>query len=458
MGAALYRLLRAMARVALSWYYGSVEVSGLERVPLHGPVFLAGNHPNALIDALVIGVLVPRRLRILAKATLFAHPLAARLLHGLGVIPLQRAKDVAAADAPTPDVDRNADAFAAVTRALGDGAAVLIFPEGISHDAPQLAPLRTGLARMALTARDAGVRAVAIVPLGLVFEAKEVPRSRVLLQVGDPLALDTLAPDGTTVPALTAEIDRRLRAVTLNFASEAEATRITSLAHALAVLLAPVRTVGQRTHKLADVVRLTRRIARASARLEEARRAQTPLAAALAERALAFEQRFLAFRARLDAEGLALEDVRIDPGGPAGARFVVRESARALVLGPVGLWGRLNHWLPLRLTRWLALRGTRSRDEPAMRSVVLGLGLVLGFYALQVGLVAAVGGPWWALLYGLTLVPSAGQDLRSGDRWRHARARARAYRRFRREPALQAALVAEATWLREEAGRIEAAL
>lgn len=475
MSAALYRLLRAMARVALSWYYGSVEVSGLERVPVRGPVFLAGNHPNALIDALVIGVLVPRRLRILAKATLFRNPLAARLLHGLGVIPLQRAKDVGVEGAPattptgseptdqvpaapTPDPDRNADAFAAVTRALGDGAAVLIFPEGISHDAPQLAPLRTGLARMARAAREAGVRDVTIVPLGLVFEAKEVPRSRVLLQVGDPLALDTFAPDGATVPALTAEIDRRLRAVTLNFATEDEATRITSLAHALAVLLAPVRTVGQRTHKLADVVRLTRRIARASARLEEARRTETPLAAALAERALAFEQRFLTFRARLDAEGLALEDVRIDPGGPAGVRFVVRESARALVLGPVGLWGRLNHWLPLRLTRWLALRETRSRDEPAMRSVVLGFVLVLGFYALQVGAVAAVGGPWWALLYGLTLVPSAGQDLRSGDRWRHARARARAYRRFRREPALQAALVAEATWLREEAGRLEAAL
>jgi len=84
--------------------------------------------------------------------------------------------------------------------------------------------------------------------------------------------------------------------------------------------------------------------------------------------------------------------------------------------------------------------------------------LVLAFYALQTSAVAALAGGGWAALYALTLIPSAGADLRSGDRWRRARARARAYWRFRREPALQSELVAEATWLREEAGRIEAAL
>lgn len=454
----MYALLRALARVALSWYYGGVEVTGLSRVPARGPVLLAGNHPNALIDALVIGVLMPRRLRMLAKATLFANPVAARALRGLGVIPLQRAKDVRATGDAVADPTRNAESFAAVTTALQQESAVLIFPEGISHDAPQLAPLRTGLARMAIAAVDAGVTDLTIVPLGLVFEAKEIPRSRVLLQVGDPIVLASLSSETRTVAALTAEVERRLRAVTLNFTSPEEASRITSLAHALAVLLAPVRSVGTRTHDLADVARLTRRIARAAARLDDVQRSATPMARALAERALAFETRFAAFRARLDAERIAIDDVRIDPGGPAGARFAVRESARALVLGPVGLWGRVNHWVPLRLTRWMALRGAQSRDEPAMRSVVLGALLVLTFYAVQTAVVASVAGGWWAAAYAVTLIPSASQDLRSGDRWRRARARARAYRRFRREPALQAELVAEATWLREEAGRIEAAL
>ncbi len=441
-----YDLLRRLARIALGWYYGRVEAVGLERVPREGAVFLAGNHPNALMDALVIGVLAPRRVRMLAKSTLFANPVAAALLRGLGVIPLFRARDVAAPDgSAAPDPSRNAQSFHAVSTALAERSAVLIFPEGTSHDAPQLAPLRTGLARMALEARDThGVRDLVIVPLGLVFEQKEAPRSRVLLQVGHPIVPD----DVSTVTTLTADVERALRAVTLNFASADEAARITTLAHALAVLLAPVRPVGDDEHTLADVVRLTRRIARA------AQRAAGPTVARVA----AFEERFRDFLARLDAEAVAIEDLGIDVSTTAGTRFAVRESVLALLLGPVGLWGRLNHWLPITITRQLALRGVRTRDEPAMRSVVLGLGIVLAFYALQISLVAALAGGWWAVAYALTLIPSAGHDLRYGDRTRRARARMRTYGRFRRDPWLQRALLAEADWLRHEAGALERAI
>ena len=57
--------------------------------------------------------------------------------------------------------------------------------EGKSHDEPGLAPLKTGAARMALEAMTSGSAPdLAIVPIGLVFERKEAPRSRVLVQVG----------------------------------------------------------------------------------------------------------------------------------------------------------------------------------------------------------------------------------------------------------------------------------
>jgi hypothetical protein len=69
--------------------------------------------------------------------------------------------------------------------------------------------------------------------------------------------------------------------------------------------------------------------------------------------------------------------------------------------------------------------------------------------------VGAVAGPWWGLAFLLTLVPSASSDLRYGDRTRRARARARAYVRFRREPALQQSLLAEADGIRQEAGQLE---
>src|SRR5690606_1726253 len=115
-------------------------------------------------------------------------------------------------------------AFRELVDTLAEGGAVLIFPEGTSHHQPRLAPLRTGLARVALQARsDRDLRGIVIQPVGLIFERKWAPRTRILARVGDPLDLDAWCAaadagigDGA-VERLTAEIDARLRALTLNF-------------------------------------------------------------------------------------------------------------------------------------------------------------------------------------------------------------------------------------------------
>src|SRR3954468_1683534 len=176
----LYRPLRAAPNVALRWYYGDIVIQGAERIPARGPLVIASNHPNALVDALLVSTTLRRRVRLTAKATLFEHPLLAPLLRAVGVVPLRRAKDeLAARRTGTPSVARNAESFQQVTEALVQGGAVLVFPEGISHDEPALAPLKTGAARMALAASEAGAIGLHLLPLGLIFERKEEPRSRV---------------------------------------------------------------------------------------------------------------------------------------------------------------------------------------------------------------------------------------------------------------------------------------
>lgn len=164
----LYHALRLVAGTALRWYYREVAIVGAERIPERAPLLVVVNHPNALVDALVVGWLVRRRIRITAKAVLFDHAALGAFLRTMGVIPLRRASDElkrrraagraseAGQPAASPDPSRNADAFAAILEALDGGAAVLIFPEGKSHDDPSLAPLKTGPARIALAARDAG--------------------------------------------------------------------------------------------------------------------------------------------------------------------------------------------------------------------------------------------------------------------------------------------------------------
>jgi 1-acyl-sn-glycerol-3-phosphate acyltransferase len=93
----LHRLLRATSRIALSWYYADVVMQGTERIPARGPLIVVSNHPNELVDALVVGTTIRRRLHLTAKATLFEHPFLAPLLRATGVVPLRRASDERAA-------------------------------------------------------------------------------------------------------------------------------------------------------------------------------------------------------------------------------------------------------------------------------------------------------------------------------------------------------------------------
>src|SRR5204862_2462436 len=100
--------------IALRWYYADIAVQGRERVPRDVPLLVLANHPNALIDPLLVGPAVPRRVLLTAKATLFEHPALALLLRAVGVVPLRRAKDEAH-DGAHATPERNAQAFAQVT-------------------------------------------------------------------------------------------------------------------------------------------------------------------------------------------------------------------------------------------------------------------------------------------------------------------------------------------------------
>jgi len=87
----LYQLLRATAAIALRWYYAEIVVQGADHAPRNGPLLIVANHPNALIDPLLVGTTLSRRVLLTAKATLFDHAALAVLLRAVGVVALRRA-------------------------------------------------------------------------------------------------------------------------------------------------------------------------------------------------------------------------------------------------------------------------------------------------------------------------------------------------------------------------------
>lgn len=216
------RFVLFVARRASSLSFRSWEVTGVDRIPRDRPLLIVANHWNGFVDPVLVAASIRRLPHYLARATLWKIWPLRPLLALAGMIPVHRRADAA-------DTSANRQAFAAAHRVLRRPAGVVgIFPEGITHDEPRLAAVKTGAARIALGARTEGIGAIAVVPVGITYDDKLALRSRVLVRVGRPIDVDEYvvthrgAGDGTDedhelVDALTETIRDGLERVTLEY-------------------------------------------------------------------------------------------------------------------------------------------------------------------------------------------------------------------------------------------------
>ncbi len=214
-----YRLLRRLLRIATRVFFRNIEVVGLEGLPNpdNSAVVFCGNHPNSLLDPVLITAWCGRVTHFAAKDVLFAVPVLGFLLKLMGAVPIRRRQDHGGGS------QSNDDAFRDLTRVLQEGGAMGIFPEGISHDASQLVPLKTGAARIALGAAAAGCdKPVYLVPVGLVYFTRNRFRSSVLVQFGAPIeipiptAVPAQKPSRAEVQDLTSHLEQQIRTLTIN--------------------------------------------------------------------------------------------------------------------------------------------------------------------------------------------------------------------------------------------------
>ena len=172
-----------LCRLVVRTFFRRIETIGLISVPSAGPTILAINHPNGLVDPLVVMARVPRRVSFLAKEPLFHTPIVKHFVKALECLPVYRREDDA-------DPAHNVATIEAASDLLARGGAIALFPEGLSHDEPALQPLKTGVSRIALAAqaRIAGsypeIVPVKLVPVGLYYSARGVFRSEAAIVFG----------------------------------------------------------------------------------------------------------------------------------------------------------------------------------------------------------------------------------------------------------------------------------
>lgn len=129
-----YWMIQFVVRVYYRLLFG-VKIYGLENVPLDGALIVACNH-RTLSEPPLVGAFTPREMFYAAKQQLFNWPLGVIMRYVNG-IPIRRSGS-------------DKEAIKALSGALKEDKAVLIFPEGTRTLNPDDAQIKAGVGMLAV--------------------------------------------------------------------------------------------------------------------------------------------------------------------------------------------------------------------------------------------------------------------------------------------------------------------
>ncbi|HHL73072.1 MAG TPA: hypothetical protein ENJ29_11230 [Bacteroidetes bacterium] len=392
----LYRMSYVVVKVALSIFFQKLDVRRPENIPKRGPVIFAANHPNSIMDALVLGVITKRKVNYIAHAGLFNNPVKAWFLRKCGVIPVYRKHEA-------PDkMQENEHTFEEARRVLERGEAIGIFPEGVSDMARKVQRLKTGTARILMDTEEKNdyKLGVKLVPVGLHFYSRSRFRSRVMANFGEAIELqpyfEQYKKEGfEAIRALTDAMQHELEKLTVNVQDE----ELDEFVRDIEVLYRDeLKTFDFTDRKSREKAwREEFVISKAIAECVQYYRNTDP------ERVERLQERIGAYKRKL--KRLRLSDNMLRES--SNARDIWRQvfrTYRSSIPGLIpALYGIINNYIPYRISENIGRRFHFERTK-ILSALLLGGGMTfLLFYTLQTALVATFANPWWTAAYALSL-------------------------------------------------------
>ncbi len=387
-------MVRWFAAHLVQLFYREVKHSG-DQLPQHRPLLLAANHPNSVMDPIVLVTSMRRPVAFLARAGLFRFPPVGWLLRRFHAIPVMRRQDGG-------DMSANQGMFAAAHSQLAQGGVVGIFPHGHNVEERRIEEIRSGAARIALGAEaehDWNL-GVLVVPVGLNYEDRDRFTSRLLVRWGDPIDVsayrDTYERDPKeAVAQLTADLLEGMRhaAVHLDAAVERRALDLVTKVYAHHLR----KDLFGDEKSLEDRFFIERRVGDAIAWFLN----HDPVAA---DRLMTRIDRHLNLMRRIHLRERVFRD---GEGTPELRRQVLRSTLQMALGLPLAIWGLLHNWLPYQLAAWF----TRFAAEEAIVAVTAFLSgicfFTLWYALLALGIYGATESIVWTVLYGLS-IPGSG--------------------------------------------------
>lgn len=177
--------LRFLVKIAIHLYFHKIRISGKENIPKNVPIILVANHQNALLDPLLLATHTRLRPWFLTRASVFKHPVAAKILHFIRMLPVYRVRD------GFSTIQQNQKTFEATFEVLKKNGTVIIFAEGSHSLMRNLRPLSKGFTRMAFGLKEnyPELRPV-ILPVAIEYSAHQRTGSFVRICFGKAIPVD----------------------------------------------------------------------------------------------------------------------------------------------------------------------------------------------------------------------------------------------------------------------------
>lgn len=391
-----YVSVRAFGKFWVNRFFRKIQVLGIENV-IPGPVIFAINHPNNLIDSLVVAYAIERKIHYLATAQLFRNKIMSLFLHSMGVIPVYRKQD------DTSSGQKNISMFQACYEILKDGGAIGIYPEGTTHAEPRIRKIKTGAARIALEAEMLYHPGVKLVPVGLNFSVRKSFRSEVIVSIGPPIAASTylekyqLAP-AETVEQLTDDLQKAIEAQVI-VVDEPELDRLVQQIEEIykGELIRDLIEIRGLKREEIDRFQLSKRLIAGIHYFNE----KNP------DLIRRIQEEIETYSGRL--KKIKVQDRLIEAlvNNPTSYRRFILRVVLLLICLPPALWGAVNHFFPYQISRLVSRKIAKKETDYATVRILSGMVLYTLFYAAQIYAVFRWFGLFPAIIYGITL-PIAG--------------------------------------------------
>lgn len=184
----VYFIVKHLVWLTARIYFRKIHIYQKQGIDFSKPTLLASNHPNAFLDAMLIGSLSPKTMYFIVRGDIFNTPLKSWLLSLLNMYPIYRTRD----GLGFQGLKQNNDMFDFYKKILAENGCILIFSEGLGVLEKRLRPIQKGTARLAYEFANEypNGHELQIVPMGINYTHMLLAEGEFMMAINQPIRIE----------------------------------------------------------------------------------------------------------------------------------------------------------------------------------------------------------------------------------------------------------------------------